>query len=148
MKYFTIKELTKSITATKKGINNTPNKSQEQCLTTLVEKVLDPLREALGMSIIVNSGFRCPALNKLVGGAATSQHTKGQAVDIQTVGDKWNYKLFTLAKTMDYDQLIFEHGTDSCPDWVHISYVSKERNRHEILRATKKNGKTIYTKIK
>ena len=87
MKFFTIKELTKSTTAQQKGIKNVPSKEQEQNLIALIENVLDPLREAYGKPIVVTSGYRCPALNKAVGGASNSQHMTGQAADIRTIED-------------------------------------------------------------
>lgn len=94
MKYFSIKEMTKSNTATAKGIDNTPDQTITDNLTKLIEAVLDPLREWYGKPIIVNSGYRCEALNKAIGGAKSSQHMLGEAADI-TVGSKEeNEKLF------------------------------------------------------
>lgn len=82
MKYFTITELTKSATATKQGIDNTPSAEVTANLTALVDKVLDPLREIYGKPIYVSSGYRCPKLNKAVGGVSNSQHLKGEAADL------------------------------------------------------------------
>lgn len=147
MKYFTINELTKSSTAVRYNIDNSAKGEVVKNLILLVDEVLDPLREKFGRPIIVNSGYRCEALNKKVGGSKTSQHMTGQAVDIQSIGDKYNTELFELAKTMDYDQLIAEFGSIVRPDWIHISYVSPEKNRHQILQAVKVNGKTVYKKI-
>ena len=98
MKYFTINELTKSTTAIKRHIDNTPSKEVERSLTALVEKVLDPLREAYGKPIIVTSGYRCPKLNAIVGSTPSSQHVKGEAADIKSVQDtpEENKKLFDL----------------------------------------------------
>ena len=131
MKYFTIKELCKSNTAIKHGIDNTPTPEVEQNLISLIENVLDPLREAWGRPIIVNSGYRSPELNKVIGGVKTSQHMTGQAVDIQTVTDSKsdNEKLFKLAQSLDlpFDQLIDESNYS----WIHISYSDK--NRRQIL---------------
>lgn len=131
MKYFTIEELTKSPTATRKGIDNTPNATVRKNLTLLVEKILDPLREAWGAPIIVSSGYRCGKLNRAVGGATGSQHLYGQAADIRTISDKpsENKKLFDLIRTLKlpYDQLIDEYGFN----WVHVSYGPK--NRRQIL---------------
>ena len=132
MKYFTIAELTKSSTAKRKGIDNTPTESVKKNLTLLVEKILDPLREAWGAPIIVSSGYRCPKLNRAVGGATASQHMLGQAADIHTVSDKPedNKKLFELIKSLKlpFDQLINEYGYN----WVHVSYGP--RNRRQILK--------------
>lgn len=130
-KYFTIAELVKSDTANKKKINNTPTKQIESNLNQLVDNILDPLREAYGEPIIVSSGYRCPELNKAVGGAASSQHTLGQAADIHTKSNtkEDNKKLFDLIKDLKlpYDQLINEYGYK----WVHVSY--SPRNRRQIL---------------
>lgn len=129
MKYFTIKELCKSSTATQKGIDNTPNSEIVSNLEQLVDKVLDPLREEFGEPIIVNSGYRSPALNKAVKGAANSQHVSGQAADI-TAGSKFgNKRLFILAQKLDlpFDQLIDERNYS----WIHISH--SPRNRKQVL---------------
>ena len=131
MKYFTIKELTKSDVAKRNKINNTPTMQEEANLVALVENILDPLREAYGKPIIVTSGFRCERLNKLVKGSKTSQHRFGQAADIRTVEDtiEENKKLFDLVQKLNlpYDQLIDEYNYD----WVHVSY--SPRNRKQIL---------------
>ena len=131
MKYFTIKELTKSDVAKRNKINNTPTMQEEANLVALVENILDPLREVYGKPIIVTSGFRCERLNKLVKGSKTSQHRFGQAADIRTVEDtiEENKKLFDLVQKLNlpYDQLIDEYNYD----WVHVSY--SPRNRKQIL---------------
>ena len=131
MKHFTIYELTKSATASRKGIDNTPDEVAIKNLIRLVDNILDPLREAWGAPIIVTSGYRCGRLNKAVCGAAKSQHQHGQAADIRTVSDKPedNKKLFDLIRELKlpYDQLIDEYGYN----WVHVSYSS--RNRRQIL---------------
>lgn len=127
MKYFTIQELTHSDTAIKNKIENMPNDSQMENLIALVENVLDPARELLGEPIRVNSGFRCPVLNKKVGGAPKSQHCKGQAADI-TCYD--NNKLFEIIKeNLVFDQLIWEKGGQ----WIHISFRKDGTNRKQIL---------------
>lgn len=142
MKYFTITELTKSATAQRRGIKNTPSKEVTNSLTALIEKILDPLREVYGKPIIVDSGYRCPQLNAAVGGAASSQHVKGEAADIRTLTDTptENKKLFDLIikLKLPFDQLIDEHGFN----WVHVSFGP--RHRRQILKAIKKNGKTCY----
>lgn len=131
MKYFTINELTKSATAARRGINNTPDAAVKKNLELLVENILDPLREAWGAPIIVSSGYRCPKLNRAVGGAKTSQHMLGQAADIHTVSDKPadNKKLFDLIRSLKlpFDQLINEYNYN----WVHVSFGP--RNRRQIL---------------
>lgn len=131
MKYFTIKELTKSASATRLGFDNKPNKQQERNLINLVDNILDPLREKYGKPIIVTSGFRSEKLNRAIGGVKTSQHLTGEAADIRTVEDtpEENKKLFDLAQELDlpFDQLINEYNYD----WIHISYSNK--NRKQIL---------------
>lgn len=131
MKYFNITELTKSQTAEKKGIKNIPTKEEEQNLINLVDKILDPLREAYGQPIIITSGYRSAALNSAIGGAKTSQHRLGQAADIRTVRDtkEDNKKLFDLIQKLKlpFDQLINEHDFD----WIHVSYSN--RNRRQVL---------------
>ena len=130
-KYFSIAELTKSSTAIKKKINNTPTKEVENNLNQLIDNILDPLREAWGQPIIVGSGYRCEALNKAIGGAAHSQHKLGQAADIHTKSDSAedNKKLFELIKQLKlpFDQLINEYNYN----WIHVSY--SPRNRRQIL---------------
>ena len=131
MKYFTLRELTKSETAIKQGINNNPDKKIQQNLEQLVEFILDPLREAYGKPIVVTSGYRCDKLNTILGGAKTSQHRLGEAVDIRSIEDtpEENKKIFDLIKDLNlpFDQLINEYGYD----WIHVSY--SKLNRRQIL---------------
>jgi uncharacterized protein YcbK (DUF882 family) len=142
MKYFTIKEMTKSATAQRKGIKNDPSIQVCQSLTALIEKVLDPLREAYGKPIIVTSGYRCPRLNAIVGSTPSSQHVKGEAADIKTIEDtpEENKKLYDLIVKLKlpFDQLINEHNYD----WVHVSFGA--RHRRQKLKAVRKNGRTVY----
>lgn len=130
MKYFTVNELIRSDTARAKGIDNTPPPAIKLKLTSLVNNLLDPIREAWGSPISVNSGYRCPVLNKAVGGVSTSQHQKGEAADITVGSPELNRQLFDLIAKgdFDFDQLIDE----SDYSWVHISY-SAGKNRHKIL---------------
>lgn len=119
MKYFTLKELTRSTTATAKGIDNTPTPEVEKNLTLLVENVLDPLRDIYGKPITVNSGYRCPELNKAVGGSKTSDHVKGFAADITGGSKEENERIFNIIKhNFHFKQLIDEKGFS----WVHVSY--------------------------
>lgn len=136
MKYFSIEELCDSATAKAKGIPNIPGLKEESNLVNLISNILDPLREEYGKPIYVNSGYRCAALNKAVGGAASSQHMAGQAADITTGSRKENQKLFDLIQKMNlpFDQLIFEKGDKKVgPDWVHVSF-DMERSRKQILQ--------------
>lgn len=125
-------ELTSSATAKRKGIDNTPDAKAKAALSALVANVLDPLREKYGKPIVVSSGYRCPKLNKAVGGVARSQHTKGEAADIRCVSDSRaeNKRLFDLivASGLPFDQLIDEYNYD----WVHVSFKDGA-NRRQIL---------------
>ena len=127
MKYFTIKELCKSSTATQRGIDNTPNSEIVSNLEQLVDNILDPLREAYGKPITVNSGYRCNALNKAVGGSKTSHHLTGLAADITGSSKAENKKIFELAQKLKlpFDQLIDEKRFS----WVHISFSKKPRKQ-------------------
>lgn len=127
MKYFTIKELCKSSTATLKRIDNTPNSEIVNNLEQLVDNILDPLREAYGKPIKVNSGYRCEALNVAVGDSKTSQHKYGLAADITTGSRLENKKLFILAKQLNlpFDQLIDEKAYS----WIHISFSKNPRKQ-------------------
>lgn len=127
MKYFTINELTKTST----GISNIPNAEHIANLIYLVENLLDKAREQLGMPITVTSGYRSEAVNKAVGGVATSQHTKGEAVDMIC---KDNARLFNVFKTMNFDQLIWEKGNSIQPAWVHVSLKRNGTNRKQVIR--------------
>ena len=130
MKYFTMKELTKSSTSDKLGIDNTPTPEASVALSNLVTHVLDPLRAMYGEPITVNSGYRCPKLNAAVGGAKTSQHMRGEAADITAGSKTENKKLFELIRdNLPFDQLIDESNYS----WMHVSYVSTSKNRKQIL---------------
>lgn len=130
-KYFTLEELTKSSTAKRAGIKNIPNEKELKNLNSLIDNILDPLREAYGKPIIVTSGFRCEELNDLVNGVRGSQHRTGQAADIRSKVDtrKENKKLFDLviALELPFDQLIDEYDYN----WIHVSF--SDRNRRQIL---------------
>ncbi|MCD8175148.1 MAG: D-Ala-D-Ala carboxypeptidase family metallohydrolase [Phascolarctobacterium sp.] len=134
MKYFTIEELTESNTATRRGIDNTPTEEVKKNLTTLVDRVLDPLRAAWGAPVLVNSGYRCPALNEAVGGSKTSDHMTGRAADIEAADRTAasNARLFALVQSLglSFDQLIDESNMS----WVHVSYRSETENRKQILK--------------
>ena len=125
MKYFTVRELTRSDTAARKGIDNTPTPTAEQHLRSLVEHVLDPLREAYGKPIYVNSGYRSPALNSAVGGTRNSQHMKGQAADIRAGTPIETRRLGRLLQASDlpFDQLIFY------PTFLHVSWSPTPRRQ-------------------
>ena len=141
MKYFTIKELCQSETADKLKIDNTPTEEIKEHLTLLVDCLLDPLREAWGSPIIVNSGYRCPALNKAVGGSKTSAHLSGWGVDISPKNKKMDeFKKFIIdfIKTRFWDQCILESrgefGKDNYVEWIHLSlYNNSGKQRMQIF---------------
>ena len=144
MKYFTIEELTYSQTAVKKGIRNETTPEVEQNLIALVCVVLDPAREKWGKAIHVSSGYRCPELNKAVGGVPTSQHLKGEAADITAGSRRENAELGRLiVKSGCFDQVIFEQSNRECTecDWIHVSWKRVGTNRRNVLRLVKGSKK-------
>ena len=147
--HISYKEGVYSITATRKGIDNTPNDEQLNNMELVASEVFEPLRTYIGGPIKINSFFRCPDLNTAIGGSSKSQHCKGQAIDIDdTFGKATNAEMFHWIKEhMDFDQMIWEFGDDDNPDWVHVSYVSPEDNRNRCLKAYKDKGKTKYMVI-
>ena len=148
-KHISYKEGVYSITATRLGINNTPNDDQLKNMELVAEEVFEPLREYVDGPIKINSFFRSPDLNKAIGGSTKSQHCKGQAMDIDdTYGKMKNSEMYYWIKEhLDFDQMIWEFGDDNNPDWVHISYVSPEDNRNRCLKAYREDGKTKYIVI-
>ena len=142
---FTLKELTKSDTATRLGLDNTPDDEALENLKVLCEKVLQPVREHFGKSVTVNSGFRSPESNAAVGGSKTSDHCKGQACDIEISGVANADLAQWIMDNLDYTQLILEFYTQGVPDsgWVHVSYDPNNLKKQE-LTATKIAGKTTY----
>ena len=147
--HITYAEAIHSNTAKRRGIDNTPSEVQVLSMKLLADKVFEPLRKWVGGPIKVNSFFRSVALNEAIGGAASSQHCKGHAIDIDDVyGRKTNAEMYKwIQENLDYDQMIWEFGTDTQPNWIHVSYVSKEENRNKCLKAYKEHGKTKYKVI-
>ena len=145
-KHISYKEATQSQTATRLGIPNVPSKYDVQNMQLLAEKVFEPLREFFDVPIYVSSFYRSKELNKAIGGSSRSQHCEGRAIDLDDVyGGVTNAEMFQfITNILDYDCIIWEFGNDENPAWVHVSYVSEDQNRKQMLRATKKNGKTIY----
>ncbi len=123
MKHFTLDELTRSATARRLGIDNTPTRQAAANLKQLVANILDPLREAYGAPIYVNSGYRCPVLNRAVGGSASSQHLTGEAADITAGSKAGNRRLYELLRNLPVDQAINEHDFA----WLHVSYGPRHR---------------------
>ena len=148
-KHISDREGVYSMTATRRGLDNTPDGEQLDNMKLLAEKVFEPLREWVGGPIRINSFFRGPELNTAIGGSSKSQHCKGQAVDIDDGGcNKTNAEMYKYIKDeLEFDQMIWEFGDDDNPNWVHISYVSKDANRNRCLKAYKDKGKTKYIVI-
>ena len=144
-KNFTLAEMTKSETALRHGMENEPGENEIGNLKLLCEKVLQPVRDHFGKGVKVNSGFRHPDVNAKVGGSRTSDHTRGQAADIEIPGVPNAELAEWIKNNLDYRQLILEFYTPGVPDsgWVHVSYVAED-NKKEVLTATKKDGKTVY----
>lgn len=144
-KHITLKEALRSATAIRRGIDNTPNAEQIKAMKMIAKNIFEPLRLNFQQPIRVNSFFRSEALNKRIGGSKTSQHCKGEAIDIEGLNGINNAQLFNyIREHLDFDQLIWEFGTNKEPDWVHVSYVSKKENRNKVLKATRVNGKSKY----
>lgn len=146
--HLSLDECTKSSTASRLGIDNTPPQKAINNLKLLATKVFEPIRLHFGVPIFVSNGYRCPALNKAIGGSSSSQHMQAEALDLDMDGrgtNVTNAMIFNYIKdNLIFDQLIWEFGTSTNPDWVHVSYESEGAQRKQILRAVKENGKTIY----
>ena len=147
--HLSLNEVTKSNTAKRLGIDNTPTSEHLTNLKLVAEKVFEPIRKHFGKPINVSSGYRSKALNEATPGSSlTSQHCSGEALDLdqdEMNTGVTNKMVFEYIKNnLEFDQLIWEFGTDVNPDWVHVSYESTGKQRKQILRATRVNGKTAY----
>ena len=145
-----VKEVTKSNTAKRYGISNEPTIEHLENLKAIALNIFQPTRNHFKKPIFVSSGYRSEDLNEKIGGSKTSQHSKGQALDLDahTFGGLTNKELFDfISEHLEFDQIIWEFGTDEEPDWVHVSYVSSSINRGESLKAYKANGVTKYKHI-
>ena len=148
-KHISEKEGSYSITALRLGLDNTPRDQEKENMRLIAEKVFEPLRSYVGGPIKINSFYRGPELNKAIGGSTKSQHCEGKAIDIDdTYGYKTNAEMYNWIKdNLNFDQMIWEFGDDKNPAWVHVSYVSEDKNRNRCLKAYKENGKTKYKVI-
>ena len=148
-KHISDREGVYSTTATRRGIDNTPDKEHLDNMKLLAEKIFEPLRKWVGGPIRINSFYRGPELNRAIGGSSKSQHCKGQAMDIDDNGcHKTNAEMYAWIKdNVEFDQMIWEFGDDDNPNWVHVSYVSPEENRNRCLKAYREDGKTKYMVI-
>lgn len=147
-KNLTLSEMTKSQTAKRLGIDNNPTELHFKNMQVLAKNIFQPLRDYFGVPFSVSSGYRSEALNKAIGGSKTSQHCKGEAIDIDRDyrHDPNNAEVFYYIKNnLDFDQLIWEFGTQNNPNWVHVSYNTSGKQRGQILVAYKDaNNKTKY----
>jgi hypothetical protein len=149
-KNLALAEVMRSETAKRKGISNMPTPEHIENFKLLAENVFQPIREHFGVPIILSSGYRSKELNTAVGGALSSQHCTGEAIDIDMDGTTVkNAEVFNFIKdNLNFDQLIWEFGTDSNPDWVHVSYESTGKQRKQILKAVKSGKGTSYVPYK
>lgn len=142
---FSLAEMTKSETALRHDIDNTPDAEQLENLISLCECVLQPIRERFGMAVKVNSGFRSGEVNTKVGGSKTSDHCKGMAADIEIPGVANAELAQWIVDNLNFRQVILEFYTPGIPDsgWVHVSYNPSD-NKKQVLTAAKKGLKTVY----
>lgn len=150
--HLSLSEVTRSETAKRKGVSNMPTEEHIKNFKLLAEKIFEPIRNHFAKPIFISSGYRSAALNKAIGGAASSQHCSGEAIDIDMDGHNngvTNKMVFDYIKdNLEFDQLIWEFGTDAAPDWVHVSYESTGKQRKQILKAVRKGGATSYVPYK
>lgn len=151
-KYVSISEVISSDTAKRKGIDNSPTPEHLENLKVICAEVFDKVREHFDVPIYISSGYRSAALNKAIGGSATSDHNNGKALDLDQDGKGngvTNRQVFDYIKdNLEFDQLIWEFGSSQNPDWVHVGY-RKGANRKQILRAIRNaSGKTVYAPYK
>jgi hypothetical protein len=149
-KHLSLAEITRSETAKRNGISNMPTEEHLENFKLLAEKVFEPIREHFKVPIHISSGYRSKALNTAIKGSLSSQHCSGEAIDIDMDGTSiTNAQIFNYIKdNLIFDQLIWEFGTDKNPDWVHVSYESNGKQRKQMLKALKVNGKTSYVPYK
>jgi hypothetical protein len=143
-----LSEVTRSESAKRKGISNMPTEAHIANFKLLAEKIFEPIRTHFRCPIIISSGYRSKELNAAIGGSLTSQHCQGEAIDIDMDGTPngvTNRMVFDYIKdNLEFDQLIYEFGDSNNPDWVHVSYESSGKQRKQILKAVRNNGKTSY----
>lgn len=144
-----LSEVVRSESAKRKGISNMPTAEHIANFKILAEKIFEPIRNHFRCPIIISSGYRSKELNHAIGGSATSQHCTAEAIDVDMDGTPdgvTNRMVFDYIKNnLEFDQLIYEFGTPENPDWVHVSYESTGKQRKQVLRASRVNGKTIYS---
>lgn len=144
-----LSEVVRSESAKRKGISNMPTDQHIANFKVLAEKIFEPIRAHFRCPIIISSGYRSKELNAAIGGSLTSQHCSGEAIDIDMDGTPngvTNKMVFDYIKNnLDFDQLIYEFGNSENPDWVHVSHETSGKQRKQVLKASRVNGKTIYS---
>jgi zinc D-Ala-D-Ala carboxypeptidase len=144
--HLSLSEVIRSESAKRNGISNMPTPEHIENFKILAAKVFEPIREHFGVPIRISSGYRSKELNRLIKGSSSSQHCKGQAIDIDMDGTSngvTNTDVFNYIKdNLPFDQMIWEFGNEDNPDWVHVSYVPE--GRKQILKAVKIKGQTKY----
>jgi hypothetical protein len=149
-KNLSLAEFTRSQTAKRRGIDNTPDGDHLEAAKKLAENIFQPIREHFGKAIFISSGYRSEALNKAIGGSITSQHSKGEAIDIDMDGHgkPTNTEVFYYIKNnLNFDQLIWEFGDDEKPDWVHVSFKTMGKQRNQVLRAKRNSARRTYYEL-
>lgn len=146
--HLSLSEVIRSESAKRRGISNMPTEAHIANFKLLAEKIFQPIREHFRCPIHISSGYRSKELNAAIGGSASSQHCSGEAIDIDMDGSPngvTNRMVFDFIKdNLEFDQLIYEFGDENNPDWVHVSYESSGKQRKQILKAVRNNGKTSY----
>jgi len=145
-----LSEVIRSESAKRRGISNMPTEEHMKNLKLIAENVFEPIRANFRQPIRISSGYRSQSLNAAIGGATRSQHSTGEALDIDMDGTALsNKEIFNFIKEkLSFDQLIWEFGNDHNPDWVHVSYSANGSQRKQVLKAIKENGKTKYIPYK
>lgn len=144
-----LSEVIRSESAKRRGINNMPTAEHISNFKILAENIFEPIRKHFRCPIIISSGYRSKELNAAISGSPTSQHCTGEAIDVDMDGTSHgvsNADVFNFIKdNLVFDQLIWEFGSNSSPDWVHVSYESSGKQRKQALIASRVNGKIVYT---
>lgn len=149
----TLAEVVRSESAKRLGVNNMPTPEHIENLKVLAQNIFQPIRNYFRCPIHISSGYRSQALNSAMPGtSSTSQHSKGEAIDIDMDGSSYgvsNLDIFNYIKEkLDFDQLINEFPVNGNPSWVHVSYRAKGGNRKQVLVANRISGKTVYQPFK
>ena len=149
-KNLSLAEVTKSTTAKRLGIDNTPDEWATENLCAIAENVFQPLRDSFKCPIHVSSGYRSAELNTAIGGSIRSQHVEGRALDLDgdVFGRCTNSEIFEyIRENLEFDQLIWEFGDDDNPDWVHVSFIYDGVNRKRCLRARRDDEGKVYYEV-